>query len=44
MVADTIESLNNLDYGVDENTVAEKTKEMAETLRANIDKGAYGNN
>ena len=43
LVADTVESLENFDYGVDENTVAEKTKEMAEILRANINKGAYGN-
>jgi hypothetical protein len=43
LVADTAESLENFDYGVDENTVAEKTKEMAEILRANINKGAYGN-
>jgi SMC interacting uncharacterized protein involved in chromosome segregation len=43
MVAKVSDSLENFDYGVDEDIVAEKTKEMAGILRENIDKGAYGN-
>lgn len=42
-IANTLDELENFDLGPDENQIAAKTKEWAEILRANLDKGAYGN-